>query len=474
MSRALARAGRGKPAWPRCRGDGPSSFRRIASWIGLVATLSLAAEGVEFLKNVIPRDQTPLARVFPPTAAEQSPPGTGKFVIFTREEIGKPGEWDFIAGAWECIPSQPARPITKRVEFAHSSWNATPLLGGLTRDRSEGRFPRFVTLQVDAGDRSYRENLYDIDYCGWGVRCLWQGPRLDAFGVLDDVIFCDNHPGWMGIGTATGAIRKEVPFTPLEVADGYWLVRKPGETAGAWSYDSARRQFVGHFGDVAAPEMGYAWSVLGPDGRSRAWVVIAMPETWRGGAIEGMLRLQRDGRSEDLRVPVTLQARMGSGVPVIPIGAELKYLDAGRVEFAAVTKPSPREERVWTIEVATGRVVESARKHRAAPPDFAMFDGVPAPEHLRPYLKDLGHFGRGGLAVAFFRHQGILKRLPEFPACTAGISSDGRHALYNARGGKLADEFLYGDLLTKRVVRWKRPAGIDRADAMEFVWIETP
>ena len=53
----------------------------------------------------------------PPSAAAQTPSGTGKFVIFTREEVGREGEWDFIAGAWECIPSRPDVPVTKRVRL---------------------------------------------------------------------------------------------------------------------------------------------------------------------------------------------------------------------------------------------------------------------------------------------------------------------------------------------------------------------
>lgn len=441
------------------------------SGILLATVVTTSAQG---LKDVIPRDGPPVARVFPPALAEQTPPGTGKFVIFTREELDLPGVWNSIAGAWEAIPSQPDRPITKRVEFAHSSWNAEPLLDGLVRDDSEGRFPRFVTLQVPAGQHDSRVNLYDIDYRTWVVRYLWQGERLSAFGVLDGVVFCENRPAWVGIETATGAFRKELPFIPLDVAGGYWLVRKPGEAAGAWSYDPTRRQFVAHFGEVTEPDEGDAESALGPDGRSRVWVIVSMPKGWQGGEVGGRLIVQREGQTNDLQAAVSLQARMGSGVPLIPVGTRLRYLGPDRVEFAAVTKPSGHEERVWTVEMTTGLVVESRRPHRDAVPDPTTFDGVPAPEYLRPYLKDLRHFGRRGLAVAFFRHQGVLKRQPEFPECTAGVSRDGRHVLYKAKGGRLADEFLYGDLQTKKIVRWARPAGIGRADCMEFLWVETP
>src|SRR6186713_2257589 len=126
---------------------------------------SASAQG---LKDTIPRNQAPLSRIFPPSAAEQTPSGIGKFVIFTREATDKPNEWDFIAGAWECIPSRPEVPVTKRVEFGHSAGNAEPLLDCLVRNDSEDLFPRFVTLHVGAF------NLYDINYRTWDVRCIWQ------------------------------------------------------------------------------------------------------------------------------------------------------------------------------------------------------------------------------------------------------------------------------------------------------------
>ena len=85
--------------------------------------LALAPDGAaaQGLTNTIPPEQQPLARIWAPAPAEMTPPGTGKFVLFTREKVGPANEWDFIAGAWECIPSQPGYPVTKRVEFCHSS-----------------------------------------------------------------------------------------------------------------------------------------------------------------------------------------------------------------------------------------------------------------------------------------------------------------------------------------------------------------
>jgi len=427
------------------------------------------------LINTIPADQAPLAGTFPPSAAEQSQSGTGKFVIFTREDLGKPGEWDFIAGAWECIPSRPEVPVTKRVEFCHSSWNAEPLLDCLTRDHSAGRYPRFVKLQVDAGDRDSAVNLYDINYRTWEVRCLWRGARLNAFGVLNGEVLCENNGAWLSLNSSTGVMRDGAPFVPLEVDGRFWLVQKHGETSGSWSYDPSWGAYVGHFNEVDGSRAGYTIARLSPDGRSRAWVLAPRPEHWQGGRIHATLRLQRDGQNDDCRVAVEMPARAGSGMPVIPIGTSLAFTRDGKVEFIAPVAEKGTNDRVWTIDIATGNTTENSRPRRAqTEPGSGLFDGVPAPDYLRPYLKDFAHFGRTGLAPAFLMHSGVLKQRPEYPDCTAGVSPDGRHILYRAKEGPLAGLFVYGDLQTKQTVRWKSPPGMKPGDFMEFVWVETP
>jgi hypothetical protein len=456
---------------PLARGHVLDRCRLIA-----VAALSILAAdaSAQGRKNVIPKDQKPISRVFPPPAAEQSRPGTGKFVLFTREPVGK--DWDFIAGAWECIPSLPDRPVTKRAEFCHSSWHGTPLLDALVRDDSQGMHPRFVGLQVDShDDQAYTVNLYDINYRTWDVRCIWQGSRLSGFGVLGDSIFCRGAKGWLLLPTASGKLSGEVPFTPLDTDGGFWLVRKPGEAEGRWSYDRIKGQYIAHFGPVDPPEVGFSRSKLSPDGKSLAWVLAPMPRDWQGGEIAGRLILQRNGEKEDISVPVQFLAVAGSGVPVIPAGIHLAFSPAGTLQFRAWTAEREAKDRIWTIDTATGNVRTEVAPH--APPaeeEGAFLGGVPVPAYLRKDIDKLGHFGRGGLAPAFLLHLGILRERPEYPDCTVGASRDGRHVLYQARKGPLAGEIIYGDLLTKQTVRWKAPAELDSDALAEFVWVETP
>lgn len=448
-------------------------FCRVGRSLWIAATILASGVAVapgQGLKNVIPANQKPIFQVFPPATAEQSKIGTGKFIIFTREQVGT--NWDFIAGAWECIPSHPEVPLTKRLEFCRTSWDADQLLNTLVRDDSDGMHTRFVKLQVDQGDRDYGVNLYDINYRTWEVRCLWQGKRLFAFGVMGDSIFCDSSDGWMVLGATSGKINRTVPFTPIDTDGEYWLVRKSGETNGCWSYDRLKKQFIAHFGPVEEDSAEFSQSTLSHDGKYRAWVLVPIPEGWRGGAITGRLLLQRGAGQEEVSVPIEMQARMGSGVPVLPQDIELKS-SPDRVEFRARKSQNKKEDQVWAIDIATGKVNSRVERSRPVADDApAVMDGVPVPDYLRKRVREFGHFGRTGLAPAFLLHLGLLKKEPEYPDCIAGVSRDGRHVLYCAKKGPLAGIYIYGDLLTKKTVRWKAPAGLDWRDAQEFVWAE--
>ncbi len=430
---------------------------------------SVSAQG---LINTIPLHQPPLAKVFPPAPAEQMPSGTGKFVIFTRKPTDKTNDFDAIAGAWECIPSRPNIPVTKRIEFCHSWWNPDPLLYCLVRDDSYGLFPQFVSVR--AGDRNPVGLLYDINYRTWDVRLVSQGISPGAFGVINNSVFYEDHNDWFCLDATSGNISKDVPFIPLDVDGSFWLVRKTNENSGIWSCDRKTEQFVGHFNEVDEHKLAHNGSLLSADSKSRARLLIPMPTDWHD-VMTGIFLLQRDGQNEDIRVPVMMEVKPVRGTRLLrPIGTRLVFTKEGTVEFSANLQTNDLRERVWSIDAASGKVSKSFRPYvQPKEDDFAVFDGVPAPVYLRPYLKNLQHFGRGGLAVAFLRHQAILKNQPEFPNCTAGVSRDGRHILYKAKRGPLANVLIYGDLQTKQIVRWDSPAGTP-GDYMEFVWVETP
>lgn len=446
------------------------TFARVILLIFAFASISFAQE----VANPSSESAGTLPKMLPPTPSEFTQPGEGKFVIFTREETGK--EWDFVAGVWECIPSRPNTPVTKRGELCHSSWNATPLLEWLVEDHdSRGLHPRFARLQVNSGDRDYIVHLYDINYRTWQAKCIWQGKRLGAFGVQGESIFCSDGDEWFLVHSASGEIHPEAPFTPLDAEEDFWLVRKPGETQGCWSYNRHTRKFITHFNEVDQPLHGVAWSRLSKDGLSRAWMLLPKPSGWRGGQISGQLILQRNGEAKDITVPIEVQASVGSGFPIIPRGVRFQFTPEGQLQLRSSTDRDKANVRVWSIDIATGSVNDQIVPQE--PPiqnTKAMLDGVVVPDYLEKELQHLGHFGRSGLAPAFLMHMGILKSKPSYPDCTAGASRDGRHVLYRAKKGPLAGIFFYGDLQAKQVVRWESPRGLKPGAVLDFVWVETP
>ena len=264
-----------------------------------------------------------------------------------------------------------------------------------------------------------------------------------------------------------------MPFVPRDVDGDFWIVRKVGEKAGRWSYNRNTEQFIGHFADVDEPWPGDTRSLLSSDGKSRAWVLVPSPKgNWADGPVSGTFLLQRDGSTNDVRVPVTLVATPGSGRPIIPMGTALRFTPDGKAEFSAIQKLGETNESVWTIDAKSGQINESVRECiEQKDTTQKWLDDIAAPDYLRPHLKDLRHFGSGALAPAFLMHLGILKSQPEYPDCAVGAS--GQHILYKAEEGPLADVFIYGNLQTKQTMRWTCPAALKHAN-LEFVWVETP
>ena len=279
---------------------------------------------------------------------------------------------------------------------------------------------------MDSGDRDYTVNLYDINYRTWDVRCIWQGRQLSAFGVMGDSIFCKSPDGWLLIDAASGKIDPKIPFVPLYTDGGYWLVRKPGEAAGCWSYDRGKRLYVAHFELVDRAAVGFGGQKLSPDGKNRAWVLASPPRGWRGGRLAGRLILQRDGAKEDVSVPIELDAHPGSAFPVIPDDIHLSFSSKGKFLFRAQLGNGVAKDRVWTIDIATGKVSSDTAPHGEPAEDARdILGGVPVPDYLRRDVRDFGHFGRSGLAPAFLLNLGILKEKPGYADCIAGVSRNG-------------------------------------------------
>jgi hypothetical protein len=462
---------------------------RVALFI-LTWALSTAAQT---LIDVIPRSQPPEVRVFPPKESERTAPGTGKFVLFTREKVGASNEWDFVAGAWECIPDRPQVPITRRIRFPHAPGQPEPLLQYPVDRRSRDQFPRWVKLRVPREDSRAQTFLYDINYRTWETRCVWAGTNLWwAFGIFQNQIVCKGPGGWRALNPHAGTWVEGSSVLPLGADGSHWLVRRSPDASEVWSFQPETGRFVGQFKDPGVDMIREDLWKLSPDGEWLAWLEVQFPANlappWWVRTLEkfgidppaweafrqvpGHVVVRHAGRESDLPLPVTLLAstRRGSFEE-----HHLEFLGGDALEFSAIQSGNAPQEAVWRLDLKTGKVSRTERPLvTRQDAELAVFDGVPTPAYLRRHLLNFRHFGRDGMAPAFLRYKGILGADPQYADCVAGVSPDGRHILYHAKSGPLSEEFIYGDLLTQQVVRWPRPQDLAADDAMTFVWVETP
>ena len=172
----------------------------------LLAALCVRGISAQGLKYVIPRNQKAVL-TFAPTAAEQSRPVQESSSFLRANKEVKTGTSSRGLGSASRLARRPRSRSAPNFAIRHGM--ARPLLDSIVADDSHGKYPRFMRLQVDSGDRDYAVNLYDINYRTWDVRCLWQGPRLWSFGVLGDSIFCNSEDGWLLVNTASGAINNK-------------------------------------------------------------------------------------------------------------------------------------------------------------------------------------------------------------------------------------------------------------------------
>ncbi len=192
----------------------------LAAGLGAVGFFgSRWSGGAQTLRDTIPRNQPPLLRVMPPSQAEVVSARSEKIVIFSREQVGNGETWDFVAGAWELLPDQLGKPITKRAEFAHSGGSADFLVW----DRRHFA-DQYVTVRVPEV-----VNLYRIDYRAWSIEVVLQAQGMFGFGVGGDNIYLRMNSGIRRLNRVTGALEAIEPlFAQVATFEDTWLVREQG------------------------------------------------------------------------------------------------------------------------------------------------------------------------------------------------------------------------------------------------------
>jgi|GEM_PF-5347588 len=446
----------------------------------------------------IPDEQPTLRRVIKPSQDELVPPGTEKCVIFTREDIGKENEWNFMAGAWEFIPSRPESGVVKRVEFARSSWAARLALDDDLK--IDGSARNWVLLQVDdtRGKFGYRPNLYHIDFRTWDVAFL--GSEFsNVCGGNRDTLLVVKQTGIVPFDVKTATVVRGA--TPFEMVDrdpdtGLWLIhQREGEKESVSTFRPATLE---RLEQLPWPERPWQRGMykMRSAGRAdgKAWAMVAASDHADEVSpkkpeddIQGKLWLA-EAEHKNLRSwPVRFQATPGSGVAWIPSGIEL-WFEGRNLYFQAVVKNTDGKDviRQWTVSGTDGAISESMvdKLHGT--------DQGPSPrlipEALHP-MSDHVHTSEKYLLAAYFlKSKGLLKQLPQYPDCRVGFSLDMKRFLWKTlpryRSNPLGDltegnalppstVLLCGDLDKETVIEIPCPPELVDDNALEIEWVVT-
>ncbi len=456
--------------------------------------------------NRIPDDQPAVRHVFPPAKADQVLPGTEKFILFSREEIGGKDDWDFIAGAWEFIPSRPEAGVVKRAEFARSSWTATlavkPSLG------IEGPARNLVLHQVDDSTRprGFRRNLLRADFRTWKVEFLGESPFVSVEGGNEKTLLVEGEDGYRHYRVATGQGEAGTAFTRIvpDRVTGFWLVDgKEDPNAGVWSYRPSNFEFVhpfprptdvlelpwAHLVMSAAREDGGAWAMMtidpiisdpSPPVEPALTAIPPKPPSpdhfFQTCTIGGKLWFAETADAAWNSSPVEFRATPGSGIPWIVHDVTL-WFEGGDLFFQAAGEGPEDERTIHQWHVAKGGEIRrsEAENLRRRPPDPESRT-VPA-EFRHLFRPDESLSGDPGLlAAAFLRSKGLVKDLPSYADRRVGVSADGRRFLWKTQGEPRPDlpppsVLLYLDLDQGLVIEVPCPPELVRDNALEIGWV---
>lgn len=395
-----------------------------------------------------------MRRVIKPQQAEVVDSGTEKFVIFSREKRGGKGDWDFLACAWEFIPSRPSAGVTKRVEFARSSWTATLVV---KRDlQIDGPANSLVMLQVDDSRMkpAFIRNLYHVDFRTWEVLALGEAPFSWVLGGNQQTLLVNREEGIVPFDVASRSMQAgAVPFELLGRDDEahIWLVQLPHEGRDAiWTFRPSSLEYLHEMPSplpVHIPRTRVMDTAASPDGM--AWALVSIKDYKRlddafadkkAGTVKGTLWLAQAGQKQSRSWPVEFGADMGSGIPWIPHGMQI-WFEADDLHMQAAVGDRSVEPRVineWVVNRKDGTMQKHSAKHmRTSSVQQSRFH---VPAELNPSPADRQTNEAYVLASYFLISKGRLKKKTQYPDCRVEFSPDGRQFLWKTQpawGGRI-------------------------------------
>ncbi len=403
------------------------------------------------------------------------PPGTEKVVLFSREPIGKPGEWDFMAGAWDFIPSRPDLGVVKRVEFAHSSWSADLLV-----DDAKGELLSFVRLQVDTrSGRPYNVNLYRIDYTTWDVSVLAHSKPFPfiGHGAGAGQIYLNSSEGMLVMDQRTGRIH--TPTVPCEllaqISHDAWLMRRTEGDHGTLLFDPNRNAFGP---SVALIERDHALTRSYHLSPSRRFLVSVQqpPESATGFPKEEgtPLKVYDLETGKTLTYAVRTFIMTGGGVPYY-----FPYFDCWFSGPDVLRVQSGVPSHINSSNVV---VTETTFDLRGGSRSDRKVKGLRERDYSTPFryrpayltaIDDVTHVDQD-LAAAFLKHKGIIwKRERNWSAARVAYNADGTRFFLRIFSSELEDRFFLGDLKKDELLQIPVPRELLKDNASHIVWVSS-
>jgi hypothetical protein len=436
--------------------------------------------------------------LFPPTAAEAAASPAEKVLILAR---WSEGGMEKCSGIWELDPSDPPR-ITLRVRFEDSSWSPNTLVHSFPKPPV---FADVIRQQAD-GDRSYRVNLFRINYRDWSVKSIYRGKQaLDVISTSSSVymdIGSDGKPEDLRVLRA-GFDELESPKEPfrfirrVDSSPHLRLVRRSGAPKDQYAFfDTTRDRIVA---SITLPTSD-PYELAVDESLTRV--------AWRNlYELEGAIRHDRIGMPQFCKNVVHVAALDGSSHATFPIGvyffagsgtdgmssADLLFTNDGRLLYSSVPTPDPMpapppplkpgESPFWTGNTETVKpdrlsyvfatgASEPARTTDPVSPPFSSW-GDDLPENLKPFAR--ARPDENELAHAFLKSKGIDYDIPAAVTWTTlGASADGHRIAVKLRESRRDAVFMLGDLQSNTLREVPAPKELVDAIDISLVWVSVP
>jgi hypothetical protein len=477
------------------------SRKRGSVYVALVVAAAAAV-------YVLTRSPNPVRAVYPPDPSSVSPPGTEKFIVFSRDFNEPAGS----ARIWEYVPGEPGGGLTLRCEIGDKasglirlSYAVPEILGLYTGDLEFRPDPltRVIERVLDRDLFVQKWTPLFVDYRTWTAHPLRDvgdlyNPHPGEVLVAGPRIYFDTGKG-VHVLDRNGRTVETLDMQILRDLGWAWLVlQRDGPAGTVMLFDPNENRCVAPFDmkayrNLTLDTYGGFWPAAlllsrsgdflagcerigpGPMGidQELGYPPIAVPAAIRVSNV----------RKNDLReFPVNLVVRPYA-LYQENIGFYWRFTDDGRLVYSSAAQAGsqpydwmdPAElakhmEEI-SVDLATGQVTR-----RPAP----VSDLTPVPfartfPYLPAYLTATGAplMSDTYVAEAFLHVSGLLVRQDK--ACgvdVADFSSDGRRFLCKMKPHVLSGDFFCGNLETREWRRIPAPAPhLDRPVSVDIHWV---